>query len=330
MIKRTGRLLKKAVKRLLFPKKPDISLSELLQKYGLSQAKDYWETHPTAGVASQWVSNPLVEERIYQRMSGGVTQKYWLAWLIEDYFQGKKFNNLLSIGCGVGNHEVIIAKLGLAKQIDAFDFSETSLAIARKSAEVAGVNINFYQDDFNNFTLDPKQKYDIIFCSGSLHHVKEIERFMSIVNQSLHSDGYFIVNEYVGDCYNIYNQQQVDLINRLYNCFPDELRSGIMEDKFINPSIKQVFATDPSEAVRSKLILPFLEHYFETELFSPLGGGILHPLYPLLDHKQFLPGEPKGEAIIKLLLELEEILMEIPGGLATDFCLSILRPKQLG
>ncbi|MDS4030816.1 MAG: class I SAM-dependent methyltransferase [Candidatus Contendobacter sp.] len=175
--------------------------------------------------------------------------------------------------------------------------------------------------------MEKDQKYDLIFCSGSLHHVKEIERLLSVVRDGLTPEGYFIVNEYVGECYNIYSQRQVQLINRLYECFPDSLRSGLME-KLINPTIQQVFATDPSESVHSKLILPLLEAFFDFELYRPYGGGILHPLYPLLNHDKLTDKEPKNEAIIKLLLEFEAILMSLPGGLESDFCLCILRQKK--
>ena len=292
-----------------------------------AQDKSYWEANPTAASASEWISNPIIEDTIHQRMSGGQTKKYWLRWLIEDYFAGKSFNNLLSLGCGMGNHEVTLATAKFAKTIDAFDFSEASLDMAKRRAEIAGVKVNFYTDDFNTFSLDSGKKYDIAFCSGSLHHVKEIERFLEIVHQSLHPEGYFIVNEYVGDNYCIYSRKKVELINRLYACFNELLRSGL-QSEFINPTIYQVFNTDPSEAVRSKLILPFLEYYFDIEVYNPFGGGILHPLYPLLNHAQLLPGEPKGETIVRLLLEFEEILMEIPGSLESDFCLCILRPKK--
>ncbi len=291
------------------------------------QAKNYWETNPTAA-ASQWVSNPIVADTIHQRMSGGKTKKYWLRWLIGDYFAGKTFNNLISLGCGIGNHEILMAELEFVQQIDAFDFSESSLEIARRDAIEAGVQVNFYQDDFNTFTLNPDIKYDLAFCSGSLHHVRELERFLEIVHKALHPQGYFIINEYVGANYCIYDKHQMEIINRLYKCFHKLIRSGVMEKKFINPSIHQVFASDPSEAVRSELILPFIQYYFDIELFNPFGGGILHPMYPLLDHNQFLPGDPKGETIIKLLLEFEQILMEIPGGLESDFCLCVLRPKR--
>jgi GT2 family glycosyltransferase/glycosyltransferase involved in cell wall biosynthesis/ubiquinone/menaquinone biosynthesis C-methylase UbiE len=289
--------------------------------------KSYWETNPTAATASQWVSNPIIEEVLHQRMSGGQSKKYWLRWLIEDYFVGRKFDNLLSLGCGIGNHEILMAELEFAREIDAFDFSESSLKIAREAAKNASVNINFYQDDFNIFNLGNGKKYDIAFCSGSLHHVKELERFLEIVHRSLNPEGYFVINEYIGDIYCIYNQKQVNLINRLYRCFNEILKSGLREE-LINPTIHQVFATDPSEAVRSKLILPFVQYYFDIEVYNPFGGGILHPLYPLLDHHQLME-DTKGETIVRLLLEFEQILMEIPGGLESDFCLCIMRPKKM-
>lgn len=293
-----------------------------------SAERSYWETNPTiAAKARQWVSNPIVKDVVNQRMSGGQSQKYWLNWLVKDYFAGQTFDYLLSLGCGIGNHEILMAKLEFARHIDAFDFSEASINIARQEAEKEGVQVNFYRDDFNQFSLQEGKKYDIAFCSGSLHHVKELERFLDIVHRSLNPEGYFIINEYVGDNYCIYDKKQVQLINRLYHCFHELLQSGI-QPEFFNPTIYQVFATDPSEAVRSKLILPFIEYYFNIEVMNPFGGGILHPLYPLLNHVELLPGDAKGESIIRLLLEFEQILMEIPGGLESDFCLCILRPKK--
>ena len=293
-------------------------------------AKKYWESSPTGGFTKEgyWLSNPIIAKAINYRLSGGQTEGYWLTWLVNSFFNNQRFDNLLSVGCGVGNHEILMAKLGLARHIDAFDFSETSLEIARKDAAAAGVEINFYQDDFNLFVLDKNKKYDLVFCSGSLHHVKEIERCLSIIQNCLKPDGYFIVNEYIGDCYNIYNERQLDLINRIYRCFDSKLRSGTSEI-FLSQSIEKIFAKDPSEAVRSKLILPFLKLYFNVEVLNQAGGGLLHEIYPLLDHCQLSDGSPKSETIVKLLLEIEKILMDLPGGLPSDFCLCILRPKKL-
>ncbi|MGB8688360.1 MAG: hypothetical protein WCD53_13615, partial [Microcoleus sp.] len=68
-------------------------------------AKNYWETNPTAAIGKQgyWLSNPIIEKTINHRLSGGNTQCYWLTWLVNKYFKKRRFDRLLSIGCGVGN-----------------------------------------------------------------------------------------------------------------------------------------------------------------------------------------------------------------------------------
>ena len=292
------------------------------------QQKCCWDTTPACTTLSaMFTNNPVIGEEVYRRMSGGRSTKHWLAWLIEDYFAGKKFESLLSPGCGTGEHEIIVARSGIVESIDAFDFSEVSLKIADENAKQEGLRINFYQDDFNRFVLDKEKKYDLVMCSGSLHHTKEIERFLSAVRSALKPEGYFIVNEYVGACYNIYDDRKVQLLDRLYQCFPADLRSQ-QSDRFRNPTIDEAIAADPSESVRSTLILPFLKEYFNLEVFRPFGGQLLHPLYSLLDHNQFTQRDAKTETILRLLLEFENILMEIPGTLESDFCFCICRPKQ--
>lgn len=291
-----------------------------------SQANTYWERNPNAAYASsQWTSNRIIHEVVNNRMSGKPSGKHWLNWLLENYFAGKSFQSLLSPGCGVGDHELIIARSGLFSTIDAFDFSQASVELARNKAAEADVAINFYADDLNGFSIPKDRTYDVVICSGSLHHVRELERFLGIIREVLKPDGYFVINEYVGDCYNVYNQHQVGLINRIYACFPKSLRGSLA--RFENHTIEQSIATDPSESVRSKLILPFLENYFHMEVCNPFGGSLLHPLYPLLNHEALEGDDPKSEAIIRLLLEIESILLEIPGGLDSDFCLCIMRQK---
>jgi len=289
-------------------------------------ARSYWDSNPSStSLSTMWTNNWVIGEAIYRRMSGGESAKHWLSWLLQDYFRGKKFKKMLSPGCGTGAHEIIVASSGVVESIDAFDFSEASLKIAREDAKNAGVHINFYQDDLNSFALDT-QKYDLAICSGSLHHTKEIEHFLSTIRDALTPDAYFIVNEYVGDCYNIYHPRKVELLDRLYQCFPKSLRSG-QSDGFKNLTIAERFASDATESVRSALILPFLREYFNVEVCRSFGGQLLHPLYSLLDHHQLEQRDPKTETILRLLLEFENILMEIPGGLETDFCFCICRPK---
>lgn len=290
------------------------------------QARSYWDNNPACpAVSDMWTSNPVIGEAVYKRMSGGQAARHWLNWLIEDYFRGKKFKNQLSPGCGTGAHEIIVARSGMVEFIDAFDFSGASIEIARADAKKANVQVNFYQDDLNTF-VPGKKKYDLVICSGSLHHTREIEHFLSTIRAVLTPGGYFVVNEYVGACYNIYDARKVELLDRLYQCFSASLRSSQVE-RFKNITIEERFASDATESVRSALILPLLREYFQLEVCNPFGGQILHPLYALLDHNQLAERDAKTETILRLMLEFENILMEIPGGLETDFCFCICRPK---
>lgn len=289
------------------------------------QAHIFWEANPI-DLTAVWTANPVIGEEIYKRMSGGKTAAHWLTWLITDYFQGRKFKSMLSPGCGTGDHEIMVAQSGIVEKIDAFDFSEASLNIGRQKAKDAGLKINFYQDDINKFVIGKGKTYDLVICSGSLHHTKELERFLSTILSVLTPDGYFVVNEYVGACYNIYDKRKVALLDRLYQCIHPALRSGRM-DHYHNPTIQEALALDPSESVRSALIIPFLQEYFDIKLMHPFGGQLLHPLYQLLDHAQFSEREPRMETILRLLLQFEEILMEMDGGLTSDFCLFVCGPK---
>lgn len=132
------------------------------------------------------------------------------------------------------------------------------------------------------------------------------------------------MNEYVGECYNIYTGKQIELINRLlYRVHPALKIEGA---HLSNPTVEEALSIDPSESVRSKLIRPFLRSYFDVECERGFGGTLLHPLYPWLRTEAFPEGDPCAETILGLLLEMEVVLIE-EKVLESDFVMSICRKK---
>lgn len=259
--------------------------------------QNYWNINPDAGKRDQWTNDPVVSEEVYRRISQGASSEHWLQWLFKIQLKNFKFNNILCPGCGTGDHEIIIKKLCPDSNIDAFDYSNTCINTAEEKAKKENLIINFYQDDLNTFKLD--KKYDLIICSGSLHHVKELEHFYSTVYNHLNTEGLFIFNEYIGSCYTIYSEEHVDIINKVLNTLPQEAVLKTFENVTINNALN----IDPSEAVRSSLIMPLIPNYFDIKYKSNMGGFLLHPIYPLLNKNYNL------ENIIKLLLLFEDILM---------------------
>jgi SAM-dependent methyltransferase len=257
-------------------------------------------------------------------MSGGESSDHWLTWLIRDYFKGRRFARVLSPGCGVGDHEVAMMSLGTISELDAFDFSKSSLRIAREKAAARRLRINFYEDDINKMEIPAGRKYDMILCSGSVHHVREIERFLRVVRDALTPDGVFVFNEYVGPTYNIYPREQLDIINRLLEAISPELRRS---DRLEQITVEQALAYDSSEAVRSSLIMPFVSTYFEFDFCHPFGGTVLHPLYPMLRHDAMSKPTPEVQTILRLLAVFESILIE-RRVLSADFVLCVCRKKS--
>jgi hypothetical protein len=144
-------------------------------------------------------------------------------------------------------------------------------------------------------------------CTGSLHHVREIEYILDQVRQSLTDGGVFIVNEYVGDCYNIYRADQIEVLQEVLDGLPPSLRNI---ERFPNPTIEQVFARDPTEAVRSKLIPDFLRIYFQRVDERRLGGALMHPLYPFLNLDELQRRPDLHQGFMNSLLVIDRILLK--------------------
>jgi SAM-dependent methyltransferase len=268
---------------------------------------NFWEENPNAAQDRQWTSDPFIASAIYQRISDGRSAGHWLGWLFSDHFQGRTFDRILSIGCGVGDHELALAQANPDALIDAFDFSAASIEIAKGKAREAGVEtINFFVGNFNEIAL-PKATYDLVLCTGSLHHVREIEYILDQVRQSLTDGGVFIVNEYVGDCYNIYRADQIEVLQEVLDGLPPSLRNI---ERFPNPTIEQVFARDPTEAVRSKLIPDFLRIYFQRVDERRLGGALMHPLYPFLNLDELQRRPDLHQGFMNSLLVIDRILLK--------------------
>jgi SAM-dependent methyltransferase len=286
----------------------------------------HWDAYAAAGENPQWTQHPLIEAAVYRRITGGVN-KYWLNWLLEDVLEGP-FERALSLGCGTGGHELIMAHSGKVARIDAFDLSPKSVEIARDNARKAGVDsIRFFEAGFDDF--DAKlgdATFDLVCFFGSLHHVREIDTVLGAVHRRMRPGGRLAFNEYTGDCYTILDERKVATINRLLAAL-DPVFLDRDRPRYANPTLDAMLAGDPSEGVRAALILPFLRHRFEIELLRPFGGAVLHMLYRCLDAKKVTDGSPESETVMRLLIEIDRMLYEDAGYLPSDFHVGVCRKR---
>ena len=102
---------------------------------------------------------------------------------------------ILIAGCGTGN-QIINASRYKNAQITAIDISKNSLAYAARKAQAYQMNnVRLQQLDI----LDANQledSYDVIECSGVLHHMQDPARGLAALNSKLKPGGYIKIGLY--------------------------------------------------------------------------------------------------------------------------------------
>lgn len=107
-----------------------------------------------------------------------------------------EFPKILVAGCGSGQHSISTATRFKGAKILAVDLSLSSLAYAvRKSNEIAIENVEYMQADILKLE-GLNRKFDIIECSGVLHHMQDpMEGWRTLVN-CLHLGGLMKIGLY--------------------------------------------------------------------------------------------------------------------------------------
>ncbi|SIR93675.1 Glycosyltransferase, GT2 family [Aquipseudomonas alcaligenes] len=273
-----------------------------------------------------WMEHPLVLARLNRKVSGDPKQEccqYLRQLLLE---QGWQFpvKRAASLGCGFGSLERALAHGGFAERIDGYDLAASAIAEARRlAAQESLPGLHYQVANMEQLRL-PQAQYDLIFAFSSAHHVDDLDGLFGQVRQALRPGGVFMLHEYVGPDRFQWTDTQLEQINAFieslpagYNCLPD----GRVRGQVRRPSVEEVIACDPSEAIRSSEIIASLNRQFDRVLNYELGGALLHT--GLSDIAQnFSPEQPADIELLERFFALEDRLMA-EGSIASDFCVLI-------
>lgn len=115
-------------------------------------------------------------------------------FLTLDYlpFKGK----ILEAGCGTGYTTHVIANMRRDAQITGIDFSKGSLKFASNFTKQNNYpNITYHWMDLRNINF-PEKSFDMIICSGVLHHIENPRPIFSNLCKLLKKNGTIIVGLY--------------------------------------------------------------------------------------------------------------------------------------
>ena len=255
-----------------------------------------------------WTASPVVRRYLHLLVTGDPNCDW--ATYVEWRHLSPSLDRALVLGCGSGRFERALAERGRFRSIVACDFAQETVEKARRSAQETGLaTIEYRIVDLERETLGGP--YDAVFANDVLHHITNLEGLYGRIHEALSPEGKLFFCEYVGPNRFQYSDERMELVNRYLRVLPDRLRLDPLTGETLwrreRLSAEKVEQDDPTEAVRSRDVLPLARQAFRAEAEYPSGGGLLNPLlFGLIAN--FREGAPEDDGLLRLLCDAEDRL----------------------
>ena len=182
--------------------------------------------------------------------------------------------DILIAGCGTGRHALNVAKYFNHVNVTAIDLSQKSLAFAKLKAEENTLsNIDFKLADLTHLKELPTQ-YDIIECSGVLHHIPDYKLALSALLSNLKPNGLIkisLYSEYARTSINQIRELFSRDINNIDNKKVQIIRQAILQGGIIEDA-EGIIRSDDFYSMSGTIDLLF--HQFERQ-FTPIDLEVL-------------------------------------------------------
>jgi GT2 family glycosyltransferase/SAM-dependent methyltransferase len=273
-----------------------------------------------------WLEHPRVLARLNCKLSGDPNLSSWQ--YLQQYLQKNGWQlpvaRAASLGCGHGSLERHLATLNIAKRIDGYDLASGAIAECRKQAAILGMeSLHYHIANLERLEF-PENSFDLIFASHSIHHMDDLDGLFERVKHALRPGGVFYIHEYIGPDRFQWTDHQLKHINAFiasmpshYNCLPDGTSYGLRN----RPSVEDVIAQDPSEAICSSQIAEKLSLHFKALHRHDLGGALLHLGLSGIA-QNFSTDRADDIEWLEKFFELEDRLMA-EGEISSDFAIFI-------
>ncbi len=289
------------------------------------------EAHVRSLEQLSWTGLPAVH-RNHNLLMTGDADRYWVEWLRTTYFPEAQAGDVLSLGCGSGHLDRILGQCGFRiDSLTGFDISPESTARAQELADQMGLapRVRYAAVDLNHHVLE-SERYDFIHFFQALHHIEALEHVLTQCQRALRPDGVLLVNEFVGPSRFQWTPLQVDLANRQLATLPNELRvdlaTGLVKPRVERPTVAEMVAADPSEAVRSAEIETELKARFDVVGEWNWGGTLNHLVFQRIAGN-FDPADAGHNGHVDRCIAHENALIG-DGVLPSDFKVFVARRRR--
>ncbi len=149
--------------------------AQTFEQVPIEQVREYWDRRPCNIRHS---TKPPGSREYFDEVE---RRKYFVEPHIPGFAEFPRWQNkrVLEIGCGIGTDTINFARHGA--RVTAVDLSEKSLEMARRRAEVFGLEdrIRFFQGSAEQLEqVVPPEPFDLVYSFGVIHHTPHPERVL--------------------------------------------------------------------------------------------------------------------------------------------------------
>jgi lipopolysaccharide transport system ATP-binding protein len=252
-----------------------------------------------------WWDSPVIMKQCEELITGNPDVHFYeflrKQYMIESFEKGLSICNRLK---GI---EANFITYGICKSFDIIDDED----------KITGLRAG---------TLDFREDYyDLFLIIDALNRMKNLDLFFGKINRALRYKGVIIALEYVGPVNFQWSDKDIEIADMIYRSLNN--KAGTSDSANLSLSaLSNLSAGDTAGAVSSNDVIPVLESFFDIFTIRYFGG----PFYNLIFDKildRFDPDDPKDSALIKTIIQLEQILIK-QGVLENSYALIIARKRS--
>ena len=273
----------------------------------LDTARQYWDDrHFEPGyLREEWSFHPAAKARLHNLLGYSSREE----WFWARYLNGKTELRGLGIGVGLGQTELRLITTGVFAHYDLYDISPAALEHVRRDAEAIGLanKVNCICQDVDSMELGV-ERYDLVTFIASLHHMDDLETLLRKCRAALKPGGRLWAVEYIGPDRFQFPDEHTEFAKRFYRSIHPGLKK-LWAPELTFPSIEEVVAADPTEAIHSSKISLAIRATFENVEMINTYGTLPFILFWRLLHDD-LYESPIGQEFVKTILDIDTMLID--------------------
>lgn len=159
---------------------------------------------------------------------------------------------------------------------------------------------------------EPDEPPTVVASLSALHRLPDPDRAVARISEWLAPGGLLYVDEFVGPDRFQWTDRQIEIVNRLLACLPEELRrdlatrSGEVKEEIGRPDLQRFTRDHPEEAISPSRVRPALDAHLEPVAVKPYGGAVFHQLF-----SRIMGNFARRPDLVRLILEFDAILTDL-------------------